>query len=51
MIGGAQELLEKELELRQLLLDHLDRFQQDGGPGEGPGPWYRILGLYLGFGV
>ncbi|CAE7169042.1 unc-104, partial [Symbiodinium pilosum] len=32
----ADELLEKELELRQLLLDHLDRFQQDGGPGEGP---------------
>ncbi|CAE7588062.1 unnamed protein product [Symbiodinium natans] len=32
----AEELLPKELELRQLLLDELDRFNRGGGSGEGP---------------
>ncbi|CAE7744489.1 EMC7 [Symbiodinium sp. CCMP2592] len=32
----ADELLPKELELRQLLFDHLDCFIQNGGAGEGP---------------
>lgn len=32
----ADELLPKELELRQLLFDHLDCFIQNGGTGDGP---------------
>ncbi|CAE7040131.1 EMC7 [Symbiodinium sp. CCMP2456] len=32
----ADELLPKELELRQLLFDHLDCFIQNGGAGDGP---------------